>query len=95
MDNMITIYDEDYCIDCDSEHSLMICNENDSCMEMSKVLENPSILARRELEYIKCKKCNIEYNIDWSRVSRVPTPLVVDIKLNQFIEDFKQNNKYI
>lgn len=92
---MITTYAEDYCMDCQEEHSLAICDRYDNCTDVSKILENNNLLSNKELEYIICKKCNREYNIDWSRANRMPVPLSVYNKLDQFIEEFKQNNKYV
>lgn len=92
---MVNIYPEDYCMDCNSEHSLMIYDIFNRPTSMLNIINDPSILSKKEFVFIKCKNCGKEYNIDWSSDTRVPRPLLSNIHLNQFLHDFKQNNKYI
>lgn len=95
MENMVKIYKEDYCMDCNTEHALAIYDIFSNKINMSDVIQNPSIISRRNLSYIKCKNCNREYNIDWSSDSRIPRPLITNIELNNFLSLFRQNSSYI
>lgn len=95
MGNMVTFYEEDYCMDCNTSHALSIYDIFNNRISMTAVMKDPSVLDRRQMSYVRCDKCNREYNIDWSSDSRVPKPLLTNIELNQFLQDFKQNNKYI
>lgn len=95
MADIVTFYEEDYCMDCNTAHSLSIYDIYNNKISIQKIMNDSSILIRREMSYIKCDKCNREYNIDWSSDSRVPRALITNIGLNSFLQLFKQNNKYI
>jgi len=66
MENMVTIYPADYCMDCNTEHSMMVCDIFNNEIPISRIIDNNSLIDNRELSYIKCKKCSNEYNIDFS-----------------------------
>ena len=95
MGNMVTFYEEDYCMDCNTAHALSIYDIFNNKTPLSSILKDSGSLSRRQMSYIRCDKCGKEYNIDWSAESRVPKPLLTNIELNQFLQDFKQNSNYI
>jgi hypothetical protein len=95
MSEMVIFYPEDYCMNCKVEHSLEIYDVYGNHYNISNIIKDNSIIDRKELSYIKCKKCNREYNIDWSGENRIPKPLITNIALGSFLQLFKQNNNYI
>lgn len=95
MANLVIFHDEDYCMDCNTEHSLFVYDVFNIKTPISKMIKDKSFEPKRELEYIKCNNCDREYNIDWTSDSRLPKQMSVNIKLNQFLREFRQNSKYI
>jgi hypothetical protein len=95
MNDMVIIYEEDYCMDCNTEHSLVIYDIFNRGTDIRSIINNPAIIDSKEMSYIKCKNCNREYNIDWSSQTRIPRPLITNIGLSSFLTQYKQNNKYI
>lgn len=91
---MITFYNPDYCTECNTEHSLYIYDVFNNGTSMRNLINNSSILSKKGFEYMRCTKCKKEFNIDWSGNKRFPFPLVSDLKLNQFLIDFRDNNTF-
>ena len=88
------IYDrEDTCPNCNRKRAIELYDKNNRPGYFSMILDRNELhrLHIKQFYYMKCRFCNKEYRIDWSKHDRIPIPLTDNI-LNYFLNDY--NNSY-
>lgn len=86
----------DNCINCNSDRSIELYDVYNKPVNYSYFLDNISRIDidcfnKRELSYMKCKKCGKIYNINW--VNGIPEPLINKNTLFIFINNIFKKYK--
>lgn len=81
---LIIILDRDYCVCCNSEHSLKMVDKYGRQFSM---FDNGAI-DTRALEYIICNNCGKSFNIDWSEQDRLPRAMFSNLGLEFFLSQY-------
>lgn len=83
---------EDTCPVCDTERSLELYDRYNNPLRFSHLLDRDALryLDNKKLSHFKCKKCGKTYHIKWTGDERtIPRPLQ-DIKIHDFMANFKK-----
>lgn len=94
----VRFYRPDMCIKCKSERSLDCYDKYSRPIGFSRIIDlkqkgkNVTINSK-ELHYMKCKKCNKIYQLDWKDGREIPYPLINNIKIDNFLEMYKEDVK--
>lgn len=92
--NVMKFIRYDKCFNCNAERSIECYDSYNNPINypvlVDKYLDNKEInIEKRSLSYMKCKKCNTEYKINWSRQDRFPIPLYDKFYIDLF--NYKYN----
>lgn len=88
---------EDTCPDCETERSLELYDRYNNPLRFSHLLDRNALcyLDNKKLSHFKCKKCGKVFHIKWTGDKRnIPRPLQ-DIRISDFMTNFKKKVRTI
>jgi len=92
MQKMIEFKRPDYCIHCETERAIEGYDKFGKPINYTYLIDQKQLgkevsdkLDRREVTFMKCRKCNHEFFIDWRTKDNIPKPINSFVPIDYFL----------